>query len=441
MSTVYYAKVIVTQGTFEDYRRQLLQLAGPGIDVGVLQVGVHEALVRPHLLRHIRAKNPGTPLDGLLRDAGANRIDWIKEEEVYTLYMQRIEEDLDPKADIPAPDAVGGRAWHHKATNIQAAWTALGGPDAIDWQGVRVGQLDTGYTRHKAWGHGQPGGTWLLQDLCKTIMHQQLPDGWATLAVQAGGGVDPMPAGGLFQGHGTRIGTTISGHGEDAGFVFHGAAPRVPHVVVRITDSVAINGRQDEFAEGLDYLVNVAKVDVVNVSLGVYPPVVAPVMRQALANAYAKGVIVICAAGNHVDPVVPPASLPETIAVAAVTWQSLPWHGSSFGPEVDFSAPGAVINKVMAVRTGIGSVIKGTGNGTSYAAAITTGSAALWLRRWGPEIEAKYGRSAKRVEAFRQAAIASCRKPPGWKPTPFGAGIIDIGRLCTESAIGLPVIP
>lgn len=440
MSTVYYAKVIVTQGTFEDYRRELLQLAGPGIDVGVLQVGVHEALVRPHLLRHIRGKNPGTPLDGLLRNAGANRIDWIREEDVYTLYMQRIAEDLDPKADIPAPDAAGGRAWHHKATNIQPAWTALGGPDAIDWQGVRVGQLDTGYTRHKAWGHGQPGGTWLLQNLCKTIMHQQLPDGWATLAVQAGDGVDTMPFGGLFQGHGTRIGTTISGHGEDAGFVFHGAAPRVPHVVVRITDSVAINGRQNEFAEGLDYLVNIAKVDVVNVSLGVYPPVVAPVMRQALANAYAKGVIVVCAAGNHVDPVVPPASLPETIAVGAVTWQSLPWHGSSFGPEVDFSAPGAVISKVMAVREGIGSVIKGTGNGTSYAAAITTGSAALWLRRWGPQIEANYGRSPKRVEAFRQAAIASCRKPPGWQPQPFGAGIIDIGRLCTDPAIGLPVI-
>ncbi len=440
MSSIYYAKVIVTHGTFEDYRRQLLALAGEGIDVGVLQVGVHEALVRPHLLRHIRGKNPGTPLDSLLRGAGANRIDWIKEEDAYTLYMQRIEEDLDPKADIPAPQSAGGKTWHHQAINLAAAWAEVGGPDAIDWQGVRVGQLDTGYTRHKAWGHGQPGGTWVDEALCKTIMYDQLPDGWVPPAPPSDG-IDPMPFGGLFQGHGTRIGTTISGHLVGGGVSFHGAAPRVPHVVVRITDSVGINGRQQEFAEGLRYLVDIAKVDVVNVSLGVFPPVVAPAMRQALAHAYAKGVIVVCAAGNHVDPVVPPASLPETIAVAAVTWQSLPWHGSSFGPEVDFSAPGAVITKAMAVRNGTGTEIKGTGNGTSYAAAITTGGAALWLRRWGPQIEANYGRSAKRVEAFRRAAIASCRKPPGWQPQPFGAGIIDIGRLCTEPAIGLPVIP
>jgi subtilisin family serine protease len=440
MSSTYYAKVIVTHGTFEEYRRQLLALAGPGIDVGVLQVGVHEALVRPHLLGHLRSRNPALTLEEVLRNAGANRVDWIRESDAYALYMQRIEEDLDPKADIPAPHALGGEWWHHTATDIEKAWQAVGGADDIDWQGVRVGQLDTGYTRHKVWGHGRPGGTWLDEALCKTFMYELPPDGW-TPPPPPDDGVDPMPFGGLFQGHGTRIGTTISGHLVDGGVSFRGAAPRVPHVVVRITDSVGINGRQREFADGLNHLVNVAGVDVVNVSLGVFPPVVAPVMRTALANAYAKGVIVVCAAGNHVDPVVPPASLPETIAVAATTWQSLPWHGSSFGPEVDFSAPGAVITKVVAVRNGTGSEIKGTGNGTSYAAAITSGAAALWLRRWGPQINTRYGRTSRRVEAFRRAAMASCRQPPGWQPEPFGAGIINIGRLCTDVGIALPLIP
>jgi subtilisin family serine protease len=443
MATVYYAKVIVTHGTFEDYRRQLLALAGPGIDVGVLQVGVHEALVRPHLLRHLRSKNPGLTLDELLRHAGANRIDWVKQSDVHTLYLQRIEEDLDPKADIPAPDALGGRSWHHQATDVAAAWAAVGGPDAIDWQGVRVGQLDTGYTRHKAWGHGEPGGTWVDEGQCRTFMSDLLPPGW--LPPAAAGvvpGVDTMPFGGLFQGHGTRIGTTISGHlVVDGNDTFRGVAPWVPHVVVRITDSVGINDRQQEFADGLRYLVDVAQVDVVNVSLGVFPPVVAPAMRQALAHARARGVIVVCAAGNHVDPVVPPASLPETIAVAATTWQNLPWHGSSFGPEVDFCAPGAVITKAVAVRNGLGTDIRGTGNGTSYAAAITSGAAALWLRRWGPQIQAQYGRTPQRVEAFRRAAVASCYPPPaGWKPAPFGAGILNIGRLCTNPALALPAM-
>ncbi|MGH8859456.1 MAG: hypothetical protein ACREXG_15740, partial [Polaromonas sp.] len=137
MSSVYYAKVIVVVGTFEDYRQQLIQLAGPGMDVGVLQVGVHEALVRPHLLRQIRSRHPGVALDQLLREAGANRIDWIKEDVVHTLYLQRIVEDLDPQIAIPAPDATGGRAWHLQAVNVSIAWNAVGGPDAIDWQGVR----------------------------------------------------------------------------------------------------------------------------------------------------------------------------------------------------------------------------------------------------------------------------------------------------------------
>ena len=439
MSSVYYAKVIVIAGTFEDYRQQLIQLAGPGMDVGVLQVGVHEALIRPHLLRQIRSRHPDVALDQLLREAGANRIDWIKEDVVHTLYLQRIVEDLDPQIAIPAPDAAGGRAWHLQAVNVDIAWNAVGGADAIDWQGVLVGQLDTGYTRHKAYGHDQPGGSWLQQDLCRTIMASDLPPDFFPPVAQPNDGVDPMPSAGLFRGHGTRIGTTISGHAAlDGGFTFRGVAPKVPHVVVRITDSVAINNRQNEFADGLRHLVDEAKVDVVNVSLGVFPPVAAPAMKQAVAYAYAKGVILVCAAGNHVDPVVPPARLPETIAVAGVTWQSLPWHGSSFGPEVDFSAPADAIYRPDAVPHGIGTQFKDGGDGTSYAAAITTGSAALWLRCWGPQIEAKYGRNANRVEAFRQAAIASCRKPPGWQPQPFGAGIIDTGRLCTEAAIALP---
>lgn len=441
MSSIYYAKVIVTNGTFEDYRQQLLAFAGEGIDVGVLQVGVHEALIRPHLLKLLQKRNTEPTLDALLRSAGANRIDWISEEDAYALYMQRVGEDLEPRADAPVPEVAGGRSWQHKATNIEAAWAGVGGPDSIDWQNIRVGQLDTGYTLHKAYGHGQPGGSWLLANLCKTIMYEQLPDGWVP-PTPANDGVDPMPFGGLFQGHGTRIGTTISGHAQvDASFTFRGAAPRVPHVVVRITDSIGINGRQQEFADALRYLVDTAQVDVVNVSLGIFPRVTAPALRKAVAYAYSKGVIVVCAAGNHVGQMVPPASLPETIAVAATTWQSLPWHGSSYGSKVDFSAPGAIITRPDVVGSGIGSAIKGTSSGTSYAAAITTGSAALWLRCWGPEILANYGRTGKRVEAFRQAAIASCRKPPGWKPTPFGAGIIDIGRLCTDPAIGLPVVP
>lgn len=435
----YYAKVVVLTGTFEDYRSQLAQLTGPGVDTGVLQVGVREAVIRPHLLRQIRTRQPGQPVDQLLEAAGADRVEWLTEEVVYTLYLQRIVEDLDPRVAAAVPGTLGGRGWHLQAVNADAAWAALGGADAIDWQGIRVGQIDTGYTRHQAFGHGAPGGSWLLADLCRTIMDSDLPPELADPAPQPDNGVDPMPAGGLFQGHGTRVGTIISGHAAaDAGFTFRGVAPKVPQVVVRISDSVGINNRQDEFARALRYLVDVAQVDVVNVSMGVFPPVAAPAMRQAVAHAHANGVIVVCAAGNHVDPVVAPARLPETIAVAGVTWESLPWYGSAFGPEVDFSAPAAGIFRPQPQRDGIGQAFAAGGDGTSYAAAIATGSAALWLRCWSAQIAARYGRTSQRVEAFRQAARASCRLPPGWQTQPFGAGIIDTGRLCTDQVTALP---
>lgn len=436
----YYAKVIVLQGTFEDYRQALLPLVGPGIDLGLIQVGVHEALLRPHLLRQLVANNPGQTASQLLEAAGAQRIDWLTETQAFALCQQRIPEDLEPRPEQPVPDAVGGRGWHLQAIDAPTAWGQIGTPGAIDWQNVRVGQLDTGYTQHRALGFGQAGGSWLLTPLCRTFMDSHLPMELAPPVATADDGIDLMPSSGLFRGHGTRVAATISGHAPDAapGFTYLGVAPRVPLVMVRISDSVSINDRQDEFAQGLRYLVDVARVDVVNVSLGVYPPVAAPAMKAALDYAHANGVIVVCAAGNVLDPVVVPARLPQAIAVAGSTWQSLPWHGSSFGPEVAFSAPGAAMFRPDPQPGGIGTAFSDGGDGTSYAAGVTTGTAALWLRRWGAQITARYGRTAQRVEAFRTAAIASCRHPSGWAPQPFGAGILNAGRLCTDSALALP---
>lgn len=438
-----YAKVVIGDDgpTFEAYRQKLAKLTGPGLDAGLLQVGVHEAVLRPHVLTQLHARHPGKTISKLLKEAGADRAELIEEADAWALYRQRVEEDLEPRAAAPIPENAGGRAWHLKAINVQPAWDALGGPDAIAWDGIRIGQIDTGYTQHMAFGHGQSGGSWIASADCRTFMNPDTPPEFAPPVITANNGVDPMPFGALSKGHGTRIGSAISGWARlPDGFVFRGVAPRVPHVMVRITDSVAINTRQAEFVQALRYLVDVAGVDVVNVSLGVFPPVVHPDIRDAMAHARSKGVIVVCAAGNHVDPVVVPAKLDTAIAVAGTTWQSLPWSGSSFGPEVDFSAPASGIFRADAQRTGVGSGFAGGGDGTSYATAITTGSAALWLRRWRSEINAKYGRSAKRVDAFREAVRATCRKPPGWQPEPFGAGIIDTGRLCTDLGLALPNI-
>jgi len=445
MSQQTYAKIIIADGgpSFEVYRQRLEALADPGVDVGLLQVGTHEAVLRPHLLRHLKARQQ-TPVDKVLLNEGASAVQMITPEDVFMLAGQRVEQDLQPKK---APTFAPG--WQIDAVNLPAAWKAVGGRDNIAWGGVSVGQIDTGYTRHIAFGHD--AATWIRTADCRTIMYEQVPAeyGMPTLT-KPDDGVDPMPFGAISKGHGTRIGSAISGCAKLAGgTMFYGAAPKVPHVVVRITDSVAINTRQEEFILALDYLVTVAKVDVVNVSLGAFPPVASKQMKDALDRATKKGVIVVCAAGNHVDPVVVPACLDTAIAVAGVSpyldaqgkLQMRPWSGSSFGPEVDFCAPSDEIFRAEPHKQGVGQNFRHGGDGTSYAAALTTGSAALWLLRWGPEIQAMYGRTGKRVEAFRAAVQATCSQPPNWQPTPFGKGVIDTGRLCTDMKLALPLVP
>ena len=67
------------------------------------------------------------------------------------------------------------------------------------------------------------------------------------------------------------------------------------------------------------------------------------------------------------------------------------------------------------------------GDGTSYATALTTGVAALWLTYRADEITAKYGKSWKRVWAFKKIASDTARVPAVWGPDVAGSGILDAG--------------
>jgi subtilisin family serine protease len=181
----------------------------------------------------------------------------------------------------------------------------------------------------------------------------------------------------------------------------------------------------------LNHVVNVGQAQVVNVSLGIFAGTVLPELRKALNHAYDQGVIVVCAAGNFVDPVVAPARLSRTVGVAGVTRELRPWSGSSFGPEVDFSGPAADLRRADVTpqfKYGYG----GGGDGTSYATAITTGAAALWLTQRRQELLAAYDQPWCTVEAFTLLARQTARIPPnvGWIPgAGFGTGVLDIGAL------------
>jgi len=300
----------------------------------------------------------------------------------------------------------------------------LGGPDTIDWGGVRVADIDTGYTEHPAFGF--PGATWLRADLARSFVPEPAGEQGSILAPELGDGRDNLD--GFNAGHGTRIGATICGHAPDApGGAFYGVAPKVPFVPVRITDTVEITARQREFGQAVRYLVDEMGVNVINLSMGVAFGPVSRAMRDAVNLAWERGVILVCAAGNHVNDVVAPARLDRTLAVGGVTSTEAPWSGSSFGPETDISGPAADLRRAQVRRPGAPVYTYAFGgDGTSYATAMTSGAAALWLVHRGAEIGAAYAQPWQRVAAFIEIVRRTAHVPPNWQPGAFGTGVLDV---------------
>lgn len=400
----------------------------PGLDAGLLPTGPTQAVLRAPLLRALEADYADPGAGPLLRALGVVRIDPIDDEQAVALVALRDATQLPGRAPAPRPRGAPLDA-HLKQSRVPEAWALLGGPEAIDWGGVRVGLIDTGYAEHPAFGF--PGASWIDATLARTFVPVPNEGEASLFPDEPGGGRDTLE--GMSAGHGTRIGATLCGHAPAAaGGAYHGVAPKVPLVPVRITDSVLVNHRQREFRDAVRHLVGPARTKVINVSLGVFFAVVLDALRDAVNEAYDAGVIMVCAAGNIVNPVVAPARLSRTLAVGGVTLDDTPWHGSSYGPETDFSSYADGVRRA-STRRGPRHDYRGGGDGTSYAAAITSGAAALWLAHHGAALDIAYPQPWQRVEAFRSIARATARVPEHWNPGAFGTGILDVAAVLDAS--------
>lgn len=406
-----------------DVERQLRKYL-PGLDAGLWPTGRTQAVLRAPLLRAIETDYPHIGTGPLLAVLGVARLDPVDDETSATLVALRDTSQLSGR--VITPRAAGAAFdWHLVQSQVPAAWALLGGPDAIAWGKVKVGQIDTGYTEHPALGF--PTGTWVDQANARTFVPAPPAGEASVFANEPGNGRDTLE--GLSGGHGTRIGATICGYAPGAtGGAFFGVAPKVPLVPARITDSVWINHRQREFRDAVRHLIGPAQVGVINVSLGVFLSAVVDALRDAVNEAYDAGVIMVCAAGNIVNPVVAPARLSRTIAVGGVTQADVPWSGSSYGPETDLSSYADGIRRATT-RLGPTFEYSGGGDGTSYATAITSGSAALWLAHHGAALDAAYPQPWQRVEAFRTVVRSCCRVPTVWNPGAFGEGIVDLAAV------------
>lgn len=394
----------------------------PGLDPGLTALGPREALVaEPTLLALERAYGHSHGA-AVLRQAGVVSSTALSQTSALEHLRRRNITSLPVRAS-----ALADRGWHLDEVNVRSAWaTHWGGPDAIDWTSVRVGQIDTGYTAHPVFGFGI-GQPWVDAAAGRTFFASGQDGG----DPGPGGGIDPLA--GLMDGHGTRIGSVICGHDPAAPLgTFLGIAPKVPLVPVRIANLVLISHAQRELAQALRYLVHDAKVAVINLSMGFLPRTQIKVLDKAIDEAYEAGVIFVCAAGQPLRHVVSPAHGRRTIAAAGSTVGGVPWGKSAYGSAVDWAAPADHIYRAETRKPAI-AAYAGGGDGTSYAAAITSGAAALWLARHASALPAAYPQAWQRVEAFKVVTRATARQMPNQQPGTFGAGVIDIAALLGSS--------
>ena len=232
-----------------------------------------------------------------------------------------------------------------------------------------------------------------------------------------------------FPDHGTRTASLVVGGplatdpnnlDGNAGLLYKTGKRLTRLIPYRIAQSVVLIGRGKQVVDGVNYAVR-AGADVMFMCMGTYPR---PMLDAIAREAYEKGVIWVCAAGNDVELVVALAMYPGTIAVAATNPNDLPWSGSSHGPTVDIAAPGEDVYVPFLDKQGAEIMVYGSG--TSYATPQVAAAAMLWkaknYRQLGQYLPWQV------VEAFRTVLKQTARKGD-WRVKGYGAGILDMTAL------------
>jgi subtilisin len=178
---------------------------------------------------------------------------------------------------------------------------------------------------------------------------------------------DPMDV----NGHGTHIAGTIAALMNGQGAV--GVAPGVQLYALKVFGDDG-SAYYSDIVSALEWAVNNG-IKVTNNSYGSTGNP-GPLVEKAFANAYAKGVLHVAAAGNqgnalgNSDTVSYPARFSSVIAVAATGQDNKRPKWSSTGPDVELSAPGVSIYSTLV--NGYGTL-----SGTSMASPHVAGVAAL----------------------------------------------------------------
>lgn len=230
---------------------------------------------------------------------------------------------------------------------------------------------------------------------------------------------EPQPVGGR---HGTGVASVIGAPVNGLGI-----AGIYPLADLRSWDAALGEGRRLQTSEIVGGIVAAARQGrgVVNLSLGGPGP--DPLIRQAVAAAVRRDVLVVAASGNDGagGPVTYPAGYPHVLTVGAIDRDGAVARFSSRSRFVDLVAPGAGITTAWPVNAEESPTGFITSDGTSFAAPLVSGAAA-WVWTVRPELDATQlfeimRRSARDIDA------------PG-RDAASGFGILDVGAALAAPA-------
>lgn len=438
------------KGGINDLNIVLVRAAGSHLGGAIHPTSSEHGFVSADTYKQLRTEFGAKKLASLMNAHGVTVVRALDEFEAIALMRTRDLADVGPRCDRVAPpmkDRTSGLKldWHLVECGFPMAWDVFGGPHAIDWTGIRVGHIDTGFTRHPALGFASDDGDsdWIDTARDGNFFSTELDTSIGTPVFVDSESAEERDLGGTNAGHGTRTLSVLCGFDEGATArrgdfaAYLGGAPRVPVVPVRLQDSVWLQGRtlSEDLPDAMEHLVERAGVDIITLSMG--GPVgnllndnAPPKLRRIIDRAYERGVIVCCAAGNRVSRVVFPARSPRTIAVAGIADDRRIWSGSTRGAQVDVCAPAHAVRRADVRRTaGAPAFAYAPGSGTSYATPLVAAAAALWLARWGAEIDSDYSEGWQRVEAFKSLLTATAVPGEDWNAAVHGAGILHAGAL------------
>jgi subtilisin family serine protease len=245
--------------------------------------------------------------------------------------------------------------------------------------------------------------------------------------------------------HGTLVAGIIGAQGNN-GKGITGVAWDVRLMAVKVLDcgpnGTSPRGRMSHVAMGIDYARRMG-AQVINLSLSSDPgdPTAnTPMLRKAIEDAAAQGIVIVAAAGNHrpgSTSVAPgyPAAYTQYANVVGVGAADLDGRYATFinyGPGVDIAAPGVDI--VGTTRTDISPNPYGIASqGTSFSTPLVTGLVALLVAR-NPLLPAN-----EYVDAITTTATPA--EPAAHGGNWAGAGIINMGAAVARIPMTLSGAP